>query len=190
MSKFIFRLLCTFRWLHLLSLHEGPGAADATWDSKVSSEDMEEMWNHPDVNKEWSKSGEKRGKVRFSHDAEKRPYISRVELRVRLSNMDLQTICFVSSCVDYISTRWMLSLLLYSAVLDPFNIFFSVMVANPLHWVSISQLRVHNFSWPVDTERTSRQNSDIIWLVTLKYGRLLNILIKHCYLLICPALDK
>ncbi|KAF7141676.1 hypothetical protein RHSIM_Rhsim06G0242900 [Rhododendron simsii] len=58
------------------------GAADATWDSKVSSEDMEEMWNHPDVNKEWSKSGEKRGKVRFSHDAEKRPYISRVELRV------------------------------------------------------------------------------------------------------------
>lgn len=137
------------------------------------------MWNHPHVNKEWSKSGEKRGKVRFSHDAEERPYISRVELRVWLSNMDLQTICFVSSCADYISTRWMLSLLLYSAVLDPSIFSSSVMVANPLHWVSISQLRVHNISWPVDTERTSRQNSAIIWLVTLKYGRLLNILIKR-----------
>lgn len=70
-------------FFHLLSLHERPGAANTTWDSKVSSEDMEEMWNHPDINKEWSKSGEKRGKVRFSHDAEKRPYVSRVELRVR-----------------------------------------------------------------------------------------------------------
>ncbi|KAF5950315.1 hypothetical protein HYC85_012308 [Camellia sinensis] len=31
--------------------------------------------------KEWSKSVEKQGKLRFSHDAEKRPYLSRVELR-------------------------------------------------------------------------------------------------------------
>lgn len=44
---------------------------------------MEEMWNNPDVNKEWTNSGEKRGKVRFSHDVEKNPYLSRVELRVR-----------------------------------------------------------------------------------------------------------
>lgn len=45
---------------------------------------MEEMWKNPSVSKEWIKSGEKRGKVRFSHDAEKRPYLSRVEVRVRL----------------------------------------------------------------------------------------------------------
>ncbi|KAK6123888.1 hypothetical protein DH2020_042379 [Rehmannia glutinosa] len=44
-------------------------------------EDMEEMWNNPEVNKEWTKSGEKKGKVRFSHDVEKHPYLSRVELK-------------------------------------------------------------------------------------------------------------
>lgn len=55
-----------------------------TWDSRTSQEDMEEMWKNPSVSKEWIKSGEKRGKVRFSHDAEKRPYLSRVEVRVRL----------------------------------------------------------------------------------------------------------
>ncbi|KAF5930075.1 hypothetical protein HYC85_030948 [Camellia sinensis] len=47
----------------------------------LDPEDMEKMWNHPIVSKEWSKSGEKQGKVRFSHDAENRPYLSRVELR-------------------------------------------------------------------------------------------------------------
>ncbi|KAF5947058.1 hypothetical protein HYC85_017286 [Camellia sinensis] len=57
---------------------------------------MEKMWNHPIVSKEWSKSGEKQGKVRFSHDAENRPYLSRLELRVRLNNMDLQNIYFLA----------------------------------------------------------------------------------------------
>eukprot|EP00262_Sarcandra_glabra_P022449 TRINITY_DN994_c0_g1_i7.p1 TRINITY_DN994_c0_g1~~TRINITY_DN994_c0_g1_i7.p1 ORF type:complete len:213 (+),score=31.81 TRINITY_DN994_c0_g1_i7:82-639(+) len=42
---------------------------------------MEELWRHPDVLKEWTKSGEKRGKVRFSQDTEKRPYLSRVEVK-------------------------------------------------------------------------------------------------------------
>ncbi|GMN36482.1 hypothetical protein TIFTF001_042446 [Ficus carica] len=51
------------------------------WDSRASPEDMEEMWNHPEVLNEWSKSGEKKGKVRFSHDEKKRPYLSRVELK-------------------------------------------------------------------------------------------------------------
>ncbi|CAL5401090.1 unnamed protein product [Camellia sinensis] len=57
-------------------------AANITWDSRASPEDMEEMWNHPIVSKEWSKSREKQGKVRFSHDAENRPYLSRVELKM------------------------------------------------------------------------------------------------------------
>lgn len=51
------------------------------WDSRASAEDMEEMWNHSEVLKEWSKSGERKGKVRFSHDEMKRPYLSRVELK-------------------------------------------------------------------------------------------------------------
>ncbi|KAJ0980820.1 hypothetical protein J5N97_009075 [Dioscorea zingiberensis] len=51
------------------------------WDSIVSPEDMEELWRHPDVLKEWTESGERRGKVRFSHDSGKRPYLSRVEVK-------------------------------------------------------------------------------------------------------------
>uniref|UniRef100_A0A804QMJ4 Uncharacterized protein n=1 Tax=Zea mays TaxID=4577 RepID=A0A804QMJ4_MAIZE len=47
------------------------------WDSKVSEADMNAMWKHPDVYKEWIKSGERRGNVRFSHDAKNRPYLSR-----------------------------------------------------------------------------------------------------------------
>jgi hypothetical protein len=54
------------------------------WDSKVSEEDMGAMWSHPDVKKEWTNSGERRGNVRFSHDAKKRPYLSRVEVKVWL----------------------------------------------------------------------------------------------------------
>ncbi|KAG8069887.1 hypothetical protein GUJ93_ZPchr0006g44913 [Zizania palustris] len=51
------------------------------WDSKVSEEDMDAMWSQPDVIKEWTKSGERHGNVRFSHDAKKRPYLSRVEVK-------------------------------------------------------------------------------------------------------------
>lgn len=79
------------------SLYDGPYPNDASgsgapvsvikgvnhtfWDSRASPEDMDEMWNHPDVLKEWSKCGEIRGKVLFSHDKEKRPYLSRVEVK-------------------------------------------------------------------------------------------------------------
>ncbi|XP_015688935.1 uncharacterized protein LOC102704945 isoform X2 [Oryza brachyantha] len=51
------------------------------WDSKVSEVDMDAMWSQPDVIKEWTKSGERRGNVRFSHDVKKRPYLSRVEVK-------------------------------------------------------------------------------------------------------------
>ncbi|XVF87919.1 hypothetical protein PTKIN_Ptkin19aG0007000 [Pterospermum kingtungense] len=51
------------------------------WESRVSSEDMEQMWNHPDVSKEWNNSNEERGKVHFAHNSEKKPYLSPVELK-------------------------------------------------------------------------------------------------------------
>ncbi|XP_043698786.1 uncharacterized protein LOC122649621 [Telopea speciosissima] len=51
------------------------------WDSKASPEDMDEMWRNPEVLKEWTKSNENRGKVSFSLDAEKRPYLSRIEIK-------------------------------------------------------------------------------------------------------------
>lgn len=52
------------------------------WDSIASPEDMEDMWNHPEVQKEWIKSKEKRGQARFSKDEKNRPYLSRVEVKV------------------------------------------------------------------------------------------------------------
>ncbi|KAK2972044.1 hypothetical protein RJ640_005064 [Escallonia rubra] len=57
------------------------GPVKTTWDSRASPEDMEMMWANPTVSKEWTKSGEKRGKVRLSHDTGIRPYLSRAELR-------------------------------------------------------------------------------------------------------------
>lgn len=61
---------------------ERAGGSHEYWDSRASTEDMIEMWNNNDVAREWMKCGEKRGKVRFSHDKDKRPYLSRVEVKV------------------------------------------------------------------------------------------------------------
>ncbi|KAF4396603.1 hypothetical protein G4B88_028917 [Cannabis sativa] len=62
----------------------------------ASPEDMEEMWNNPEVFKEWSKSGEKKGKVRFSQDEKKRPYLSRIEVKVFLYMSTKQVLKFKS----------------------------------------------------------------------------------------------
>ncbi|GLU05034.1 hypothetical protein SLE2022_221590 [Rubroshorea leprosula] len=51
------------------------------WDSRVSPEDMEEMSNHPAMSKGWAPFKEKREKMRFALDGEKRPYLSRAELK-------------------------------------------------------------------------------------------------------------
>ncbi|CAL0326377.1 unnamed protein product [Lupinus luteus] len=54
---------------------------DTYWDSRASPEDMADMWNHPEVRKEWNKSKERQGKVRFNQDENNEPYLSRVELK-------------------------------------------------------------------------------------------------------------
>ncbi|GAB2276347.1 hypothetical protein Dimus_011077, partial [Dionaea muscipula] len=59
------------------------------WDSRASMEDMQEMWNHHEVHREWIKAGEKRGQVRFSHDGNKRHYLSRVELKQAVAEIIL-----------------------------------------------------------------------------------------------------
>ncbi|PPS04327.1 hypothetical protein GOBAR_AA16338 [Gossypium barbadense] len=51
------------------------------WDSRVSPEDMREMWNNPEICNEWNKSNQKRGKVLFTLDSEKNPCLSRLELK-------------------------------------------------------------------------------------------------------------
>ncbi|ONM55859.1 O-fucosyltransferase family protein [Zea mays] len=85
------------------------------WDSKVSEADMDAMWKHPDVYKEWIKSGERRGNVRFSHDAKNMPYLSRVEVKVglMLRGMDFsnKTAIFLASGKIYKAEKNMASLL-------------------------------------------------------------------------------
>lgn len=68
---------------HGSRVHVSSGTGDASkyWDIRVSPEDMEELWKHVDVLKEWTQSGERRGKVLFSLDSEKKPYLSRVEVK-------------------------------------------------------------------------------------------------------------
>ncbi|WOL12271.1 hypothetical protein Cni_G21037 [Canna indica] len=63
------------------SVTSGSGEGWACWDFRVSPEDMEELWRHPQVLKEWTKSGERHGRVRFSLDPENRPYLSQVEVK-------------------------------------------------------------------------------------------------------------
>ncbi|KAF9587635.1 hypothetical protein IFM89_004467 [Coptis chinensis] len=65
----------------VVSVTQKTGDAWKYWDSRASPEDMEDLWKHSNVLKEWVKSGEKRGKVQFSLDAEERPYLSRHELK-------------------------------------------------------------------------------------------------------------
>ncbi|MED6199839.1 hypothetical protein PIB30_079637 [Stylosanthes scabra] len=67
--------------LVLLSETSKDTSGDTYWDSKVSAENMEDMWNHPEVRKEWIKSKEEPGKVHMARDERSRPYLSRVELK-------------------------------------------------------------------------------------------------------------
>ncbi|VAI44786.1 unnamed protein product [Triticum turgidum subsp. durum] len=86
------------------------------WDSKVSEEDMGGMWSQPDVLKEWTNSGERRGNVRFSHDAKKRPYLSRVEVKEALAALaEVSSMRFVHGVrsrtglmgIDYPTAAWL-----------------------------------------------------------------------------------
>uniref|UniRef100_A0A453NJW8 Transglycosylase SLT domain-containing protein n=1 Tax=Aegilops tauschii subsp. strangulata TaxID=200361 RepID=A0A453NJW8_AEGTS len=86
------------------------------WDSKVSVEDLDGMWSQPDVLKEWTNSGERRGNVRFSHDAKKRPYLSRVEVKEALAALaEVCSMRFVHGVrsrtglmgIDYPTAAWL-----------------------------------------------------------------------------------
>ncbi|XP_024543450.1 uncharacterized protein LOC9661703 [Selaginella moellendorffii] len=58
-----------------------PGRQWIYWEERTSAQDMAEMWRQPDVKKEWTKAGEKPGKVRFSRDTQMRPFVTRTELK-------------------------------------------------------------------------------------------------------------
>nr|POE58836.1 hypothetical protein CFP56_01621 [Quercus suber] len=48
---------------NLLCVSDEEAGVYSYWDTKASPEDMEELWSHPEVLKEWTKSGEIRGKT-------------------------------------------------------------------------------------------------------------------------------
>jgi hypothetical protein len=52
------------------------------WEERVSKEDLDDMWQHPEVKREWTQSNEKKGQVRFARDAELQPYLTTTELKV------------------------------------------------------------------------------------------------------------
>ncbi|XP_056693745.1 uncharacterized protein [Spinacia oleracea] len=84
------------------------------WDSRASPEDMEQMWNHREVQKQWLKSRETRGQVRFCKDVDKGLYISKVELKtvaeILLSkhfNTRVIKSEFLCAAVEIISARFL-----------------------------------------------------------------------------------
>lgn len=53
------------------------------WDDWVDVEDMEAMWNHPEVRHEWLRAGEERGmKVHMSRNFDGKPYVTHTEMKV------------------------------------------------------------------------------------------------------------
>lgn len=59
------------------------------WDEKVSTADMDRLWMQVDVKREWLKSGETVGKVRFARDSDLKPYLTRLELKVNTYSLSL-----------------------------------------------------------------------------------------------------
>ncbi|KAK8479266.1 hypothetical protein V6N11_064494 [Hibiscus sabdariffa] len=51
------------------------------WDTRVSPDDMNQLWNHPEICNEWNKANQKRGKVLFTLDNERKPYLTQLELK-------------------------------------------------------------------------------------------------------------
>ncbi|GBG81380.1 hypothetical protein CBR_g32054 [Chara braunii] len=51
------------------------------WEEKASAEDMMQLWRRPEIRKEWLRAGERHGRVRICRDAQKRPYLTKLELR-------------------------------------------------------------------------------------------------------------
>ena len=58
------------------------------WDDWADVEDMEAMWNHPQVCKEWIQAGEERGmKVHMSRNFDGKPYVTQTEMKVKRTNL-------------------------------------------------------------------------------------------------------
>lgn len=77
------------------------------WDDWVDVEDMEAMWNHPEVRDEWLRVGEERGmKVHLSRNFDGKPYVTHTEMKVntQLSFYYLHFSCTFSKIVAGLGT--------------------------------------------------------------------------------------
>jgi hypothetical protein len=75
------------------------------WDDWADVEDMDAMWNHPDVCKEWLAAGEERGqKVHMSRNFDGKPYVTQTEMRAMaeiltsrfFKRLDVAMICAIA----------------------------------------------------------------------------------------------
>lgn len=63
------------------------------WDDCVDPEDLEAMWNVPEVSVEWLKAGEEQGqKVHLSRDPDGQPYLTQTEMRVKYTTLSYDSI--------------------------------------------------------------------------------------------------
>ncbi|MCO5553995.1 hypothetical protein L7F22_007521 [Adiantum nelumboides] len=84
------------------------------WDEKASPEDMDILWKQEGIKREWLKSGEQIGKVRFARDSELRPYLTRTELKEMLCAMT--EVCSRRLLYGVESTNGLLNLSLSTAL--------------------------------------------------------------------------
>ncbi|MBA0602844.1 hypothetical protein Gorai_003010, partial [Gossypium raimondii] len=80
-SAYLFCISILLPYMPVFLYRRAADDACLYWDSRVSPEDMREMWNNPEICNEWNKSSQKRGKVLFTLDSEKNPCLSRLELK-------------------------------------------------------------------------------------------------------------
>ncbi|MBA0874253.1 hypothetical protein Goshw_014166, partial [Gossypium schwendimanii] len=80
-SAYLFCISILLPYMPVFLYRRAADDACLYWDSRVSPEDMREMWNNPEICNEWNKSNQKRGKVLFTLDSEKNPCLSRLELK-------------------------------------------------------------------------------------------------------------
>ncbi|MBA0783439.1 hypothetical protein Gotri_001150 [Gossypium trilobum] len=80
-SAYLFCISILLPYMPVFLYRRAADDACLYWDSRVSPEDMREMWNNPEICNEWNKSNQKRGKVLFTLDSEMNPCLSRLELK-------------------------------------------------------------------------------------------------------------
>lgn len=74
--------------IHLVISYVRMASSFSYWDDCVEPQDLEAMWNVPEVTAEWFKAGEARcQKVHLSRDPDGQPYLTQIEMRVKYTTL-------------------------------------------------------------------------------------------------------